>query len=252
MFIYKIANKINGKIYIGQTINSIEKRFQRHIADSLNNILDTHFARAIRKYGQNNFYIEQIDIAASQDELNAKEKYWIQYYNSILCGYNETDAEYKCGGNTYQSKTDEEMTKIMEKIRQSKIGNSNPNSKSVKCFNVVTKEELFFDTVHDCQLFFNENTHRFITTRVTRKTTSLYNGEWKIAYTSDEYGEYFPKGHKTGTQINVLNLLTNESNEFCSIRAASKYFNIPRHKMNIKNKEREFIIDNIYKITILN
>lgn len=68
----------------------------------------------LEKYGKENFIIEQIDTAQTQDELNKKEQYWIQYYNSVENGYNETDAVSKCGGNTYQSKTEEEM-KILKK-----------------------------------------------------------------------------------------------------------------------------------------
>ena len=113
MWVYKITNIQNNKVYIGQTIRPIEKRFQRHVNDALNNILDTHFARAIRQYGAENFTIEVIDTATDQNELNKKEQYWIQYYNSVNKGYNETDAMSKSGGNTYQSKTKEEMDKIM-------------------------------------------------------------------------------------------------------------------------------------------
>ena len=47
MEIYKITNKINGKVYIGQTIRPVEYRFNRHMNDALNNILDTHFAITI-------------------------------------------------------------------------------------------------------------------------------------------------------------------------------------------------------------
>ena len=108
MWIYKITNIQNNKVYIGQSIRPIEQRFKRHISDALNNILDTHFARAIRKYGKENFIIEKIDTAVNQDELNQKEQYWIQFYDSINQGYNETDAISKCGGNTYKSKTNEE------------------------------------------------------------------------------------------------------------------------------------------------
>lgn len=253
MFIYKIINKINNKVYIGQSIRPIEQRFQRHINDAINNTLDTHLARAIRKYGKDNFSIELVDTATTQDELNSKEQYWIRFYNSICDGYNETDAIYKSGGNTYQSKTDEELNVIKEKIRQTKIGDNNPNAKSIKCFNVVTQEELFFDTVCKCQKYFNEKTHRFITTRVTNTTKTLYKDVWKIAYVENEYGEYLPKGHKKGISLKVLNLETNEEKIFESIRLASRYYKISRNKIHnhINKCENEFIIEQ-YQITILN
>ena len=73
MFIYKISNNINDKVYIGQTIRPIEDRFRRHISDAINNILDTHFARAIRKYGKENFHIEMIDSAEKHYGFNKRE-----------------------------------------------------------------------------------------------------------------------------------------------------------------------------------
>lgn len=36
-YIYKIINDVNNKIYIGQTINSIEYRFKNHIKESIAN-----------------------------------------------------------------------------------------------------------------------------------------------------------------------------------------------------------------------
>ena len=101
MWIYKITNIQNNKVYIGQTIRPIEDRFHRHINDALNNVLNTHFARAIRKYGKDSFVIEEIDTASSQEELTLKEQYWIRYYDAVRNGYNETEAISKCGGNTY-------------------------------------------------------------------------------------------------------------------------------------------------------
>ena len=150
MYIYKITNIQNNKVYIGQTIRPIKDRFHRHLNDAINNILDTHFARAIRKYGKENFIIEQIDQAQTQDELNKKEQYWIQYYNSVNEGYNETDAISKCGGNTYQSKTEKEMESIKEKIRQTKIGKNNPMAKKIKRTNILTNKIDIFDTVISC------------------------------------------------------------------------------------------------------
>ena len=137
-------------MYIGQTIRPIKDRFNRHMNDALNEVLDTHFARAIRKYGRDSFIIEQIDEALDQQELNQKEQYWIRYFNAIEKGYNETDAINKCGGNTYKSKTEEEMQIIKEKLRKSKLGNKNPMAKKIKRINVLTKEEDVFDTVIEC------------------------------------------------------------------------------------------------------
>ena len=190
MYIYKITNKVNDKVYIGQSIRPVKKRFNRHLNDALNNKLDTHFARAIRKYGKDNFICEVIDTATNQNDLTLKEQYWIQYYDSVNVGYNETDAIQKCGGNTYASKTKEELLGIYEKIRKSKIGKLNPNSKSVKCYNIETDEELFFETVRECQEYFGEKHHRFISNRVLNKTISLYKNVWRIAYADGEYKEY--------------------------------------------------------------
>jgi len=187
MFIYKITNTKNGKVYIGQSIRPIEQRFKRHIVDAINNTLDTHFARAIRKYGPDSFVIEHIDTATTQSELNEKEQFYITQYDSVNNGYNETDAIYKCGGNTYLSKTESELDIIKDKIRTSKIGAKNPNSRAVKAKNVDTNEEFFFDTVEECKRFFGEKHHRFITTRVKKETRSLYKGVWNIAYKEDEY-----------------------------------------------------------------
>lgn len=46
---------------------------------------------AIKKYGENSFITEQIDRASNEDELNNKETYWINFYNSLVPnGYNLT------------------------------------------------------------------------------------------------------------------------------------------------------------------
>lgn len=253
MLIYKISNSKNNKVYIGQTIRPIEERFKRHINDAINNILDTHFARAIRKYGKENFYIEEIDKANTQEELNLKEQYWIRYFDSVNNGYNETDASYKCGGNTYKSKSKEELLLIGQKISKTKLKGNNPNSKKIKCRNIDTKEELFFDSMIDCRDYFNEKTHRFIITRVLYNTKSLYKGVWEIAYADKDYYRFERKVNKSGTSLNVINMRTNLETNFKSVRLASRELSINRNQItkHIKNNENVFII-NDYKFTILN
>ena len=89
--IYKIEHLVNGKCYIGQSIN-IEKRWMNHQITS-NNPNDFGYNyplyRAIRKYGLENFnwtILEECKI----EELYDKVIYWIDYYNSFKNGYNQT------------------------------------------------------------------------------------------------------------------------------------------------------------------
>ncbi len=183
MWIYKITNIQNNKIYIGQTIRPIEQRFYRHLNDALNNILDTHFARAIRKYGKENFTMEEIDTAITQEKLNQKEQYWIKYYNSVEEGYNETDAISKCGGNTYRSKTEEEMEVIKEKIRQTKLGNKNPMARKIKRTNIITNEVDIFDTVISCAKACGiQNGKTSISARLNGQIKSPYKKTWIFEY----------------------------------------------------------------------
>lgn len=93
MIIYKITNKINGKVYIGQTIHSLEARWKRHLKCAKDGV-DTHLYQAIRKYGEDNFVPEIICEAKTKNELNILETYYIQEYDSIHLGYNMVD-----GGN---------------------------------------------------------------------------------------------------------------------------------------------------------
>lgn len=88
--IYKITNKLNNKIYIGQSVN-IKRRWQEHIYDNRKNSL-IHLA--IQKYGKDNFDFEVIELC-EQKELDTKEQYWINYYQSFDKGYNLTR-----GGNS--------------------------------------------------------------------------------------------------------------------------------------------------------
>ena len=69
MIIYKITNKLNGKVYIGQTVGSLQARWKAHLRSRDNAV----FHKALRKYGAENFTVEQIDMAVSTAELDAKK-----------------------------------------------------------------------------------------------------------------------------------------------------------------------------------
>lgn len=252
MIVYKITNKINGKCYIGQTIRTLEERFNRHKKDALSNKLDTHFARALRKYGPDNFYAEIIEEVDNQELLTKREYYWINFYNSVKNGYNETNSMLKSGGNTYLSKTDEEMEIIKEKIRQTKIGGKNPAAKKVKCKNEQTQEEFHFNSLSEMQKFFNETNHNFITRRCNNSIKYLYKGVWNIAYEEDDYeNKTIYKNNARAKQINIIDESGNEK-FFPTYSSAEKEYNFPKGSLSKKQKQinkKEFMYRK-YKIIL--
>ena len=177
---------------------------------------------------------------------------WIRYYNSTDSpyGYNETEAISKCGGNTYRAKTEQEMMGIKSKISKSKQGYRNPNAHAVKCLDTATENILYFNTVKECQDYFHEKTHRFITTRLCRHTISLYKDRWSFAYINEEFS-YVKNVHKTGKMVKAEK--SNEIKVFRSIRDMCRTLNLNRNNIrkHIVNGETQFVI-NDFIITILN
>ncbi len=112
--IYKITNKINNKIYIGQTIGTLHDRQNQYKSEADNRPI----IHAIKKYGFDNFIFETIDIAKTTKELNEKEIYWIARLNATKknIGYN-----IRHGGSN--SPIAESTRKILS---EQKMGKLNP------------------------------------------------------------------------------------------------------------------------------
>lgn len=87
MLIYK-ATSPSGKVYIGMTTASLEKRKKEHIRFATR--YETPFSKAILKYGIENISWEIIDTAETLDQLKEKEKFYIQKFDSFNNGYNCT------------------------------------------------------------------------------------------------------------------------------------------------------------------
>lgn len=71
--IYKIRNCINGKVYIGQSIN-IKNRWKAH-KDNITTIYNHPLYNAFRKYGISNFEFSIIEEVIESNGINAREQY---------------------------------------------------------------------------------------------------------------------------------------------------------------------------------
>ena len=142
--IYKITNKVNGKVYIGQTSKEygfrarysqhgkilIEKVYNHYIyRKQRNEGYNQHLLRSIEKYGFDAFeVIEKFDMAFSKEELLLKEKCWIAIYKSYdnNFGYNRTlggDGTY--GYSFWHEKDEDELNKIRKNKSESMTGKNN-------------------------------------------------------------------------------------------------------------------------------
>lgn len=73
-YIYRIDNLENGKFYIGQTIQTIKKRWNEHIADTRNKSDSMVIHKAMRKYGLSMFTIEPIHTIEAETKTELKER----------------------------------------------------------------------------------------------------------------------------------------------------------------------------------
>ena len=119
-YIYKTTNLLNNKIYIGK------KHKNYFVPDYFGSgIL---IKKAIKKYGKENFKVEVIDWCDSLEELNMKEKYYIETLNSDRhtgLGYNI--AKGGDGGDLFNTLTIKEKINFIESCRKRSLGENNPN-----------------------------------------------------------------------------------------------------------------------------
>jgi hypothetical protein len=109
--IYKITSP-SGKVYVGQTVRSFEKRMQEHRQESSGCTL---IRRAIDKYGDEMNY-EIIEENVPQEQLDEREIYWIKELNSLAPGgYNCTT------GGQFNVVTQEIKDKVRDGLNKSKI-----------------------------------------------------------------------------------------------------------------------------------
>ena len=160
MYIYKLVNTVNDKVYIGQTTKSLEERFRGHLSSA--KTLDTKLYRAMRELGCDKFSIELVCEAKSKTELNDLEIYYIALYNSVENGYNmgyggninvmySSEVKHKhlevMRSKPIQDKISKSMKLYREKnpftnehrqrISQSMLGNhnfGNPDTRSIECY----------------------------------------------------------------------------------------------------------------------
>ena len=134
--VYKITNRVNGKIYVGSSKN-IYERWNQHKDKLRNNCHDNiHLQNAWNKYGEENFEFEIIEECASKIQFE-REQYYLNTLNPFDDnGYNIVRQISK----KYMS--DNYMTKKCSRCGKDYQTFSNLSKYCDECRNEIKKENL--------------------------------------------------------------------------------------------------------------
>lgn len=212
MIIYKVTNLINNKIYIGQTTRSLKKRWNCHQYKSTSAL---YFA--IKKYGRDNFKIEEIERVNTLDELNKREEYYINLYNCYKpIGYNVA-----CGGKNF-NRTPEIRKKISEGLK----GRTISKETREKISKTLTGRKLPIEVIEKLKR------------RVPYMTGKKHSDEVKLKMSLAKKGKPHPHSKETCRKLSFSQkskkpiLCINNNTIYYCIKEAARQLNL--HRENIR------------------
>lgn len=133
MFIYCITNIITKDFYIGKTKHSILRRLRNHIGSVRRGSL-SHLHCAIRKYGEENFIIENIESVLPEQDISEREIYWIAVLNPH---YNMTRGGEGTFGRKLSSESRKKLSKSLKEAHK-----NNPTLRKI----LSEKTKLWWDS----------------------------------------------------------------------------------------------------------
>lgn len=204
MIIYEAINIENGKRYIGQTQQKFEIRKRQHLNSiKYHNSGCTHFKRALIKYGVDKFVWSVIDTANNTDELNVKESFWIEFFDTT-----NPSKGYNLKGGGYTPYLTSEVKKSIGKAQQGKLnhmfGKLDNLNKTSKPMIDLTTNKIFYSVSEYCRQ--NQEFSISKVCAVCRGTRYTYKSH--IFRYLDKDGNIIDNGNPT-TEVKVKSLKHN-------------------------------------------
>ena len=230
-FIYITTNHINGKRYIGQKNYDTYGHWKNYLGSGV--VLKS----AIKKYGISNFSKEIIEECKTVEELNEREKYWIEHYNAVKSDDFYNIALGGDGGNTITGYTDEQKEALSNKLSAMRkgivnLGKNNGSAKKIICLNTMK----VFDTIVAASEFYNidkDAIQQACSPKSHRKTAGIINGErgvWEY-YEENKTYEYIPFVRKFDYVREVYCINTKEI--FKNASVAGRSYNIKSNSITM-------------------
>ena len=185
MLIY--LHTINNKPYVGQTTKTISKRLKTHINDAKSGSL-TEFHTALR---ENGYKCDESIILENEihiDELDSKEIYYIEKYNSYYNGYNMTvGGDYNpMKGGSHKSETILKMREsALKRDKKANLKNSEAKKGMMNAFDIKNKEVVYIKAS-----LLKEYPYRYYSASGGEYAIRL-NGIEKLCYNHKEVKDFF-------------------------------------------------------------
>jgi len=153
MQVYKIANLVNDRVYIGLTTCALSKRWREH-KSAANTDIDKPLYRAMRKHGVSNFYIEPIYETQDVQALRDAEMSLIGDYKAHVSdgGYNLTDHGFNYGNQNIikgeqlsQSLLTEQIVQYIRNPDTASITNQDLVDEVLSVFGVLASRDCIRD-----------------------------------------------------------------------------------------------------------
>lgn len=248
--IYKIENIITHEVYIGQTSNS--KGFDGRYSFSGKDIErvygylkgnkdrderhNQHLRRSIEKYGFDVFKVDKVfDTALTQEELNEKETYYIEKFDSFKNGYNQTyggdnfprGKECKNSKRVCQLSLDGQLIKIWDSATDAhnEIGVCAASVSNV-CYGKKLRENGdVAKTAGGCVWVFEKDYDPYKDYSVNRPRQNMGHGSKTVLLLSDD-GDILQEFYSLNEASRELNISVEGVRRICTHKIKKPRFNL--------------------------
>lgn len=225
MYVYKITNTVNNKIYIGITSRTVEERFYEH-KYRITERIHLHLYASMQKYGADKFTVSILESSNTLEELFKQERFWISKLNSNnpSFGYNNTN-----GGEGFEKieTDDNQILKLYKEnrsyIKTADILNYSPST-------VRRRLQAMGEKLDRGYSDYSEEVIKLYQTPYTISDIC------KILNISNKtvmkiLNENLVKRHTFYKSVPQMDKIEDLYNEGFSIIEISRTFNIPRHRV---------------------